>query len=195
MPLTSAQFDRLGASAVARRLSNRHQHFLALKITSYLRLSKCRQRVLEHWASRKILCSPDVDDTALCQIIRKQLLQEENKRTQTFRAQRQRRVSYATIANTALKLNRTDLSKRLLEFETNPAASVPLYLRMGAYVVVLSLFFSTLKPIHTHTRRTDTKRHSIVSCPHKIQIFYTWYFSPHVARCVDRVNLMCLTHF
>ena len=107
MPLTSAQFDKLGPSAIARRLSNRHQHFLALKITSYLRLAKCRQKVLEHWATRKILCNPDVDDTVLCRTIRKQLLQEENKRDHAFRSRRQRRVSYATIAKTALKLNRT----------------------------------------------------------------------------------------
>lgn len=70
LPLTIQQYKRLSPEVLVSRLVMRNHHFLALKICSYLKLSKTK--VLVHWASEKIrrAGNSDVTDEQLCVLIR-----------------------------------------------------------------------------------------------------------------------------
>ncbi|OQR84802.1 vacuolar protein sorting-associated protein [Achlya hypogyna] len=118
LPLTLRQFDRLTSDVVVSRLVAMRQHFLAIKICEYLKISP--DRVLVHWACEKVKTSfaDVVTDEALVSLVRKKL------KDATL-------VSYSEIASCAERAGRRRLATMLLDLEENASDQVPLLLSMG----------------------------------------------------------------
>lgn len=121
MPLTSDQYDELGAEAVVRRLMGRHQHGLALRLCKYLGLPDAP--VLVHWACAKVRApaAAAIGDEALCALVRRRLASCGDN------------VSFADIAATADSVGRRALATMLLDAEPRAADQVRALLAMGEH--------------------------------------------------------------
>jgi hypothetical protein len=122
IPLTYAQFQRLEAQVVINRLTARHHHLLALRISQYLNIPE--DKVLVHWASAKIIAAEDEDDMTLANAVVAKLSKCST-------------VSFAAVAGIAARTGRRKLAIRLLEYETKASKQVPSLLAMHEHALAL----------------------------------------------------------
>ncbi|KAK4048038.1 Vacuolar protein sorting-associated protein 16 [Microbotryomycetes sp. JL201] len=119
IPVTYEEFKSRAASYLIDRLTARSKHLLALRISTYLRLSTAP--VLKHWARTRIaalgtsLTSPSED--AICQEIVSKLANQYD-------------VSCADVAHSAWVSGKSGLATKLLEHEKRASKQVPLLLSM-----------------------------------------------------------------
>lgn len=78
------------------RLTNRHHHFLAIKLCDYLKISG--DRVLVHWACAKV--KGPSNDLEVCNMIVKKLANIPG-------------ISFAEIASTAYSVAKVDLATKV----------------------------------------------------------------------------------
>ena len=121
LPLTYEQYVRLTPERLVRRLINRQQYLLALKISEYLHLPV--DKIYVHWARQKVRKSTD-DDGNICDEIVQKLKSK-------------RGISFEEIAQAAYEEGRRDLATELLEHEPRAGRQVPLLLNVGEDVRAL----------------------------------------------------------
>ncbi len=121
MPISHLQYVVLTSSMVIDRLINRHHHFLAWKMSKYLKLRP--NRVLIHWASAMVRKGRG-DEQELCAAIVQKLREIPG-------------ISYAEIASAAFKNNRPNLATKLLDFEPRAADQIPLLICMNQEEIAL----------------------------------------------------------
>lgn len=114
IPLSYEQFLRLTPENLVRRLINRHEYLLALKISDYLRLPT--DRIYVHWASQKVRIGSEDEDT-ICRAIVEKLSGK-------------RGISFEEIARAAYDEGRGRLATSLLNHEPRAGKQVPLLLSM-----------------------------------------------------------------
>ena len=114
LPISYDQFIRLTPERLVKRLINRSEYLLALRISDYLRLPT--ERIYVHWASQKVRLSSDNDEET-CRII------VEKLNGKVF-------VSYEEIARAAFDEGRAQLATGLLNQEPRAGKQVPLLLNM-----------------------------------------------------------------
>lgn len=114
LPLSYEQFLRLTPEKLIRRLVNRHEYMLALRIANYLRLPT--DHIYVHWASQKVRQSSEDEDT-ICRLIVEKLAGK-------------RGVSFEEIARAAHDEGRGRLATELLNHELRAGKQVPLLLTM-----------------------------------------------------------------
>jgi hypothetical protein len=114
LPLSYEQFVRLTPEKLVKRLVNRHEYLLALRISEYLRLPT--NRIYVHWASQKVRVSAD-DEDSICRLIVKKLDGKQG-------------VSFEEIARSAYDEGRGRLATELLNYEPRAGRQVPLLLNM-----------------------------------------------------------------
>ena len=114
LPISYDQFVRLTPERLVKRLINRSEYLLALRISDYLRLPT--ERIYVHWASQKVRHSTDNDEET-CRVI----VQKLNGKAA---------VSYEDIARAAFDEGRTQLATGLLNQEPRAGKQVPLLLNM-----------------------------------------------------------------
>lgn len=114
LPLTYDQYLRLTPIRLIQRLINRHEYLLALKISSYLRLST--DKIYIHWASQKVRTATEDEDTICNAVVKK--LSDKNG------------VSFETIARAAYDEGRVSLATQLLNHEPRAGKQVPLLISM-----------------------------------------------------------------
>lgn len=132
MPLTWAQLEMVGATAVLRRLLARHEHLLVWRIAEHLRLPLMMAAAVHHWACATIHGAPatTTDDELLATI--------SAKLAATGAKLGAARPRVAEIAAEAHRVGRQRLATRLLEHEPVAAEQVPLLLRIGALPLALA---------------------------------------------------------
>ena len=114
MPLSYEQYQRLTPENLVRRLINRHEYLLALRIASYLRLPT--DNIYVHWARTKVRVGSEDDDT-ICQLVVEKLSGRPG-------------VSFEEIAQAAYDEGRGRLATELLNHEPRAGRQVPLLLSM-----------------------------------------------------------------
>jgi hypothetical protein len=114
LPLSYDQFLRLTPEKLVRRLINRREYLLALRISSYLRLPT--DRIYVHWASQKVRVGSEDEDT-ICRLIVEKLAGK-------------RGISFEEIARAAYDEGRGHLATELLNHEPRAGKQVPLLLNM-----------------------------------------------------------------
>ncbi|KAF5000719.1 hypothetical protein FGRMN_1560 [Fusarium graminum] len=114
MPLSFEQYHRLTPESLIRRLLNRHEYLLALKIAGYLKLPT--DRIYVHWASSKVRVGGEDDDT-ICRLIVERLSGKPG-------------ISFEEIAHAAYQEGRGRLATELLNHEPRGGRQVPLLLSM-----------------------------------------------------------------
>ncbi|KAL7767497.1 hypothetical protein ACKLNR_001798 [Fusarium oxysporum f. sp. zingiberi] len=114
MPLSFEQYHRLTPESLIRRLLNRHEYLLALKIAGYLKLPT--DRIYVHWASSKVRVGGEDDDT-ICRLIVERLSGKPG-------------ISFEEIARAAYQEGRGRLATELLNHEPRGGRQVPLLLSM-----------------------------------------------------------------
>jgi vacuolar protein sorting-associated protein 16 len=114
LPLSYEQFLRLTPEKLVRRLINRREYLLALRISSYLRLPT--DRIYVHWASQKVRVGSEDEDT-ICRLIVEKLAGK-------------RGISFEEIARAAYDEGRGRLATELLNHEPRAGKQVPLLLNM-----------------------------------------------------------------
>ncbi|KAF2238995.1 vacuolar protein sorting-associated protein 16 [Viridothelium virens] len=114
LPISYDQFLRLTPERLVKRLINRSEYLLALRISDYLHLST--ERIYVHWASQKVRLSTDND--------------EETCRLIVERLKGKVAVSYEEIAKAAFDEGRAQLATGLLNQEPRAGKQVPLLLNM-----------------------------------------------------------------
>lgn len=114
LPLSYEQFLRLTPEKLIRRLINRREYLLALRISSYLRLPT--DRIYVHWASQKVRVGSEDEDT-ICRLIVEKLAGK-------------RGISFEEIARAAYDEGRGRLATELLNHEPRAGKQVPLLLNM-----------------------------------------------------------------
>ncbi|KAL9096876.1 MAG: hypothetical protein Q9165_000840 [Trypethelium subeluteriae] len=114
LPISYDQFVRLTPERLVKRLINRSEYLLALRISDYLHLST--ERIYVHWASQKVRLSTDND--------------EETCRLIVERLKGKVAVSYEEIAKAAFDEGRAQLATGLLNQEPRAGKQVPLLLNM-----------------------------------------------------------------
>jgi len=125
MMITWAQYELIGPRRVLYRLLAQHQHLLAHRIASYLRLPRMAPVITHHWGCAKIHAAPpSVSDEALVGALMPKL------RGCTG-------VALAEVAAEAHRVGRRGLATLLLEHETSAARQVPLLLRMDELPLAL----------------------------------------------------------
>lgn len=112
--LTYSQYAKLGVNYILRLLLLRDLHYLCIKITDALDISK--DDIYLHWASAKIRTSPDMSEKKLASVIIDRL---KNKH-----------VSFAELAMVAYQEGRGQLSVKLLNQEEQTSRAIPLLLNM-----------------------------------------------------------------
>ncbi|PQE23731.1 vacuolar sorting vps16 protein [Rutstroemia sp. NJR-2017a WRK4] len=121
MPLSYEQFLRLTPEKLVRRLINRREYLLALKISDYLRLPT--DRIYVHWASQKVRVGSEDEDT-ICRLIVEKLAGK-------------RGISFEEIARAAYDEGRGRLATSLLNHEPRAGKQVPLLLSMSEDEIAL----------------------------------------------------------
>ncbi|KAI5457799.1 vacuolar sorting protein [Mariannaea sp. PMI_226] len=116
IPLSFEQYHRLTPELLIKRLLNRHEYLLALKIAGYLKLPS--DRIYVHWASSKVRMGGEDDDTT-CRIIVERLSGKPG-------------ISFEEIARAAYQEGRAHLATELLNHEPRGGRQVPLLLSMEA---------------------------------------------------------------
>jgi len=114
LPISYDQFLHLTPEKLVRRLINRREYLLALRISSYLRLPT--DRIYVHWASQKVRVGPEDEDT-ICRLIVEKLAGK-------------RGISFEEIARAAYDEGRGRLATELLNHEPRAGKQVPLLLNM-----------------------------------------------------------------
>lgn len=114
IPLSFEQYHRLTPESLIRRLLNRHEYLLALKIAGYLKLPS--DRIYVHWASSKVRIGGEDDDT-ICRLIVERLSGKPG-------------ISFEEIARAAYQEGRARLATELLNHEPRGGRQVPLLLSM-----------------------------------------------------------------
>lgn len=114
LPLSYDQYQRLGPDGLIKRLLNRHEHLLALRISSYLHLPT--DNIYVHWACAKVRVGSEDDDT-LCQMVVGKLSGKPG-------------ISFEEIARAAYDEGRARLATELLNHEPRAGRQVPLLLSM-----------------------------------------------------------------
>jgi hypothetical protein len=114
IPLSYEQFLRLTPEKLVRRLINRREYLLALRISSYLRLPT--DKIYVHWASTKVRVGSEDEDT-ICRLIVSKLAGK-------------RGISFEEIARAAYDEGRGRLATQLLNHEPRAGKQVPLLLNM-----------------------------------------------------------------
>ncbi|KAF7874793.1 hypothetical protein EAF04_001967 [Stromatinia cepivora] len=114
IPLSYEQFLRLTPEKLVKRLINRREYLLALKISDYLRLPT--DRIYVHWASQKVRIGSEDEDT-ICRAIVEKLSGK-------------RGISFEEIARAAYDEGRGRLATSLLNHEPRAGKQVPLLLSM-----------------------------------------------------------------
>lgn len=114
MPLSFEQYHRLTPEKIIRRLLQRHDYLLALKIAGYLKLPT--DRIYVHWASTKVRNGAENDDT-ICRLVVERLSGKPG-------------ISFEEIARTAYHEGRGRLATELLNHEPRGGRQVPLLLDM-----------------------------------------------------------------
>ncbi|CZR57193.1 related to vacuolar protein sorting VACUOLELESS1 [Phialocephala subalpina] len=114
LPLSYEQFLRLTPDKLVRRLINRREYLLAIRISSYLRLPT--DRIYVHWASQKVRVGSEDEDT-ICRLIVEKLAGK-------------RGISFEEIARAAYDEGRGRLATELLNHEPRAGKQVPLLLNM-----------------------------------------------------------------
>lgn len=125
MPLTFAQFDRLGLKRLIDRLIARGHYPLVARICEFMDLPDAEgmNRMLEHWALVKLHSSSDEHEVANAIIAK-------------FGARSG--ISYAEIASKAMDIKKQIVAERLLDCETRINKQVPLLLKMGLFESALA---------------------------------------------------------
>ena len=114
MPVSYEQYHRLTPERLIRRLLNRHEYLLALKIAGYLKLPT--DRIYVHWASTKVRIGSEDDDT-ICRLVVERLSGKPG-------------ISFEEIARAAYHEGRSRLATELLNHEPRGGRQVPLLLDM-----------------------------------------------------------------
>ncbi|KAL3423212.1 vacuolar protein sorting-associated protein [Phlyctema vagabunda] len=114
LPISYEQFLRLTPEKLVRRLINRQEYLLAIRISSYLRLPT--DRIYVHWASQKVRVGSEDEDT-ICRLIVEKLSGK-------------RGISFEEIARAAYDEGRGRLATELLNHEPRAGKQVPLLLSM-----------------------------------------------------------------
>ncbi len=114
LPLSYDQYLYLTPDKLIQRLMNRHEYFLAIRLSEYLRLPS--NKIYVHWACQKVRNSTADEDT-ICKAVVTKL---KNKRG----------ISFETIARAAYDEGRSHLATQLLDHETRGGKQVPLLLSM-----------------------------------------------------------------
>ncbi|CAG9993459.1 unnamed protein product [Clonostachys byssicola] len=114
LPLSFEQFHRLTPERLVRRLLNRHEYLLALKVAGYLKLPT--NNIYVHWASSKVRIGAE-DDETICRLIVDRLNGKPG-------------VSFEEIARAAYHEGRGRLATELLNHEPRGGRQVPLLLDM-----------------------------------------------------------------
>ena len=114
MPISYEQYHRLTPERLIRRLLNRHEYLLALKIAGYLKLPT--DRIYVHWASTKVSIGSEDDDT-ICRLVVERLSGKPG-------------ISFEEIARAAYHEGRSRLATELLNHEPRGGRQVPLLLDM-----------------------------------------------------------------
>lgn len=114
IPLSFEQYHRLTPGRLIRRLLNRHEYLLALKIAGYLKLPT--DKIYVHWASSKVRVGTE-DDDAICRLVVDRLAGKPG-------------ISFEKIARAAYHEGRGRLATELLNHEPRGGRQVPLLLDM-----------------------------------------------------------------
>ncbi|KAL6850797.1 Vacuolar protein sorting-associated protein 16 [Amphichorda felina] len=114
MPLSFEQYHRLTPERLIRRLLNRHEYLLALKIAGYLKLPS--DKIYVHWASSKVRVGSE-DDETICRMVVDRLSGKPG-------------ISFEEIARAAYHEGRGRLATELLNHEPRGGRQVPLLLDM-----------------------------------------------------------------
>ncbi|TDZ32210.1 putative vacuolar protein sorting-associated protein 16-like protein [Colletotrichum spinosum] len=114
LPLSYEEYQRLTPEGLLKRLINRHEYLLALKIAGYLRLPT--DRIYVHWASAKVRSGTEDDDT-ICRLVVERLSGKPG-------------ISFEEIAHAAYDEGRGRLATELLNHEPRAGRQVPLLLSM-----------------------------------------------------------------
>lgn len=114
LPISYDQFLRLTPEKLVRRLINRREYLLALRISTYLRLPT--DRIYVHWASQKVRIGSE-DEETICRLIVEKLAGK-------------RGISFEEIARAAYDEGRGRLATELLNHELRAGKQVPLLLSM-----------------------------------------------------------------
>lgn len=114
LPLSYEQFLRLTPEKLIRRLVNRQEYMLAIRIATYLRLPT--DHIYVSWASQKVRVGSEDEDT-ICRLIVEKLAGKQG-------------VSFEDIARAAHDEGRGRLATELLNHEVRAGKQVPLLLNM-----------------------------------------------------------------
>ncbi|KAI9148010.1 vacuolar sorting [Paramyrothecium foliicola] len=114
MPLSYEEYQRLTPERMIKRLLNRHEYLLALKIANYLKLPT--DRIYVHWASSKVRVGAE-DDETICRLVVERLSGKPG-------------ISFEEIARAAYHEGRSRLATELLNHEPRGGRQVPLLLDM-----------------------------------------------------------------
>lgn len=114
LPLTYEQYLRLTPERLIRRLINRRQYLLAIKLAGFLHLPL--NKIYIHWASQKVRGS-SADDDAIQEIVVDRLRGKSG-------------ISFEVIARAAYDEGRGPLATALLNHEPRAGKQVPLLLNM-----------------------------------------------------------------
>ncbi|KAL8710059.1 MAG: hypothetical protein Q9220_005330 [cf. Caloplaca sp. 1 TL-2023] len=114
LPLSYDQYRRLTAEKLIRRLMNRNEYLLAIRLSEYLRLPVNKIQV--HWATQKVRNSTEDEDT-ICKAV-------------VDRLDKKPGISFEVIARAAYDEGRSHLATQFLNHETRAGKQVPLLLAM-----------------------------------------------------------------
>src|SRR5690606_27202766 len=112
--LSYEQYQRLTPENLVKRLVNRHEYLLALRIADYIRLPT--DGIYVHWARAKVRAGSEDDDTT-CRLVVEKLSGRPG-------------VSFEEIAQAAYDEGRGRLATELLNHEPRAGRQVPLLLSM-----------------------------------------------------------------
>jgi hypothetical protein len=121
LPLSYDQYIRLTPEKLVRRLVNRQDYLLALRVSEYLHLPV--DRIYVHWARQKVRTSTLNEDMICEEIVRK--------------LNGKRGISFEEVARAAYDEGRGKLATELLEHEPRAGKQVPLLLSIGEDSVAL----------------------------------------------------------
>lgn len=121
LPLSYDQYFRLGPERLVKRLVNRREYLLALRLSEYLNLPT--DRIYVHWACQKVR-APSNNEDAVCEAIVEKLNGKAG-------------VSFEEIAKAAYDEGRQGLATSLLNYERRAGKQVPLLLAMEEDTIAL----------------------------------------------------------
>ena len=121
LPISYEQYIRLTPERLVRRLVNRQEYLLALKVSEFLHLPV--DKIYVHWARQKVRSSSTDEDTICEEIVRK--------------LNGKRGISFEEVARAAYDEGRGKLATELLEHEPRAGRKVPLLLNVGEENIAL----------------------------------------------------------